>query len=143
MVSVPEYFINNYNEVKVPNADYSKLVTSDGRVAVLYSPGYGSGWSTHYYKNKHQLIFDSRIILYVLSSQFQSYFDENATREELFRKYHRLMLSVFPDAEEIPSLDAFKQLSVAYLPLNTMFRINEYDGSESIEEYNPDLYFVA
>ena len=35
--------------VKFPNKDYSKLVTSDGRVAVLFAPGYGAEWSANTY----------------------------------------------------------------------------------------------
>jgi hypothetical protein len=32
---------------------------------------------------------------------------------------------------------------VTFIPVNTQFRINDYDGSESIEIFDPKKYFTA
>jgi hypothetical protein len=123
-------------EVKFPDKSYSKLVTSDGQVAIVYSPSYGIGWSTdaREISIQHQLIFDSRIILSLLSEAKWSK-----------KEYTEFMKFNFPDFNiiDIHDFSYYKKLKVMFIPENTKFRINEYDGAESIEIYNPDLYFTS
>jgi hypothetical protein len=45
--------------------------------------------------------------------------------------------------EIIPYLGGFKKTCVEFIPEGTMFRINEYDGDESIEIYSPNNYMKA
>lgn len=132
-------------EVEFPGKKYSKLVTSDGLVAILYSPGQGGGWSTFTIKDesKHQLIFDSRMVMYVLSSDFKSTFIGKHMTSETDSYYRQFMKYVFP-SKLIPSIDAFSQLKVHFIPENSMFRINgQKDGDEQVFIIDDPLYFIS
>jgi hypothetical protein len=40
-------------------------------------------------------------------------------------------------------IDGAQGLRVYWVPIGTVFRINEYDGNESLETYDLGNYFVA
>ena len=101
----------------------NKLVR-DGMVAVLYSPDYGSGWYT-WNRNQPELLFDPAIVQLVEEDKF----DELKTYVTL--KY--------PNIYE----GGMWELKVAWIPEGTMFRINEYDGDESIELKDDMDWFTA
>jgi len=96
----------------------------DGEVAVLYSPSYGAGWYTWNYEHP-EIIFDPGIVDLVENEKW----DELNTYTEL--KY--------PDIYK----GGMSDLKVMWLPEGTLFRINEYDGSESIELKENDNWLVA
>jgi hypothetical protein len=154
MQSVADYVNINYNgsiikckEVIIHGKSYSKLITSDNSVAVLYSPGTGEGWSTNGYKPaiEQQMIFDSRIILYVLSQEFKDYYaDSEFINAEKNNKCKKFIKAIIPDiGDKIPFVSAFMELKVEFIPENTMFRINEYDGSESVEIFDAQNYYTS
>ena len=91
---------------------------------VLISPGYGAGWSTW---NNSALAVDPRII---------DAFERGVSREEM----HDL-------CEELGYGDVymggFEDLVVEEVPAGTVFRINEYDGYESIEEFDESSWIRA
>jgi hypothetical protein len=125
-------------EVEFPGKNYSKLITSDHHVVVLYSPGKSNGqgnrWSNFTINNeyKHQLVFDSRIVMYVLSSDFNSTFSGKKMTSETEAYYRRFMKYVFP-SNLIPSNDSFTHLQVQFIPENTSFGIKGHvDGDEEI-----------
>jgi hypothetical protein len=89
-------------------------LNEDGKVAVLYSPGFGAGWYT-WNQEYPELMFDPTIVKFVEKEKF----DELVTYVSL--KY--------PDIYT----GGMKDLKVAWIPEGTLFRIHEYDGSESIE----------
>ena len=89
-------------------------VIKDGKVAVLYSPGYGSGWYT-WNQEFPELIFSPAIVKLVEQEKF----DELETYMEL--KY--------PEVFKAGMMD----LEIEWIPVGTEFRIHEYDGSENIE----------
>jgi hypothetical protein len=91
----------------------NKLI-DNGKVAVLYSPGFGAGWST-WNKEVPELVFDHAIVKFVENDQMA----ELTTYVTL--KYPGLYTG------------GMKELAVAWLPVGTEFQINEYDGAESIE----------
>ena len=101
----------------------NKLVR-DGMVAVLYSPDYGSGWYT-WNRNHPELLFDPAIVQLVEEDKF----DELKTYVTL--KY--------PNIYE----GGMWELKVAWIPEGAMFRINEYDGDESIELKDDMDWFTA
>lgn len=90
-----------------------KLI-DNGKVAVLYSPGFGAGWYT-WNNGLPELIFDSTIVKFVETEQWA----EMETYVTL--KYPGIYKG------------GMKELAVAWLPVGTEFRISEYDGAESIE----------
>lgn len=124
-------------EVKVPNTTYSKLVAEDGSVAVVLSGDYGYGWSSSESDSsvKHQLMLDSRIVRYVLSGE-----NKNICEND----YNDLMKTIFPELGYVPGdFDGFCALTVKFIPKNTLFRIQEYDGLESIVLFDPSNYFTV
>ena len=101
----------------------NKLV-KDGMVAVLYSPDYGSGWYT-WNPNHPELLFDPAIVQLVEENKF----DELKTYITL--KY--------PNIYE----GGMWELKIAWIPEGAMFRVNEYDGDESIELKDDADWFTA
>ena len=91
----------------------NKLV-ENGKVAVLYSPGFGAGWST-WNRGVLEILFDPAIVKFVETEQLA----ELTTYVTL--KYPGLYTGGMND------------LAVAWLSVGTEFRIKEYDGAESIE----------
>jgi len=127
-------------EIPVVGTDYTKLITSTGSTAIIYSPGYGSGWSN----NNKQMIFDSQIVQFILSDYYKSNFnckDYSLIQPKDKEYYIEFMEGVFDDY--IPSISSFCYLQVEFIPQNTRFTIKEYDGSESIKIFNPNEYFTA
>jgi len=100
-----------------------KLV-DNGKVAVLYSPGFGAGWST-WNRGVPEIIFDPAIVKFVCDGQW----DKLATYVGL--KYPGLYTG------------GMKDLEVFWVPEGTLFKINEHDGSESIELKENDNWIVA
>jgi hypothetical protein len=86
----------------------------NGKVAVLYSPGFGSGWYT-WNQEFPELIFSPAIVRLVADEKF----DELETYMEL--KYPEVFKG------------GMRDLEIEWIPVGTEFRIHEYDGSESIE----------
>ena len=104
--------------------------TKDGQTAILVSPGYGAGWSTW---GKNELAYDKRIVEFWL---------EHKDDEEYMKKLDKYDNNeVKENAEKLfqswgyegTYFGGFKQIELVWLPIGTLYRINEYDGSESIE----------
>lgn len=91
----------------------NKLIV-DEKVAVLYSPGFGAGWYT-WNLELPELIFEPAIVKLVEEEKF----DELQVYVEL--KYPEIYKGGLMDLE------------VIWIPVGTQFRIQEYDGSESVE----------
>jgi hypothetical protein len=110
---------------KQVSATFDK-VKKNGKVAVLYSPDYGAGWSSWSGgTQKSQLCMDARLV-----NAFIQGGDEAAAR---------MAESLFPDFYTGGS----EGLTVKWIPEGTAFRIEEYDGSESIVLLDESNYFVA
>ena len=101
----------------------NKLV-DNGRVAVLYSPGFGAGWST-WNQGVPDLMFDPAIVKFVENDQW----GELNTYVAL--KYPGIYTG------------GMKDLAVAWLPVGTEFQISEHDGAENIEVKDNQRWFVA
>lgn len=97
----------------------------DGLIAVLYSPGYGAGWSTwNDDKYREFLLHDEKLVELV----------ENKQQD----KIEEYVKSVYP-GEYVCVLGAY-QLQVDWVSPGTQFLITEYDGSESIK-FNSNSYW--
>ena len=90
-----------------------KLI-DNGKVAVLYSPGFGAGWST-WNKGVPEILFDPAIVKFIEHDQMA----ELNTYVTL--KYPGLYTGGMQD------------LAVGWVSVGTEFRIKEYDGAEIIE----------
>lgn len=102
-------------------------VVRDGKVAVLYSPGYGAGWSTWGDSTlRARKIFCPELVALV---------EAQASGAELEAEAERL----FP--EEYAG--GVYKLVIEWLPEGTVFRIHEYDGNESVVTQESDNLLVA
>lgn len=98
-------------------------------VAVVYSPGWGVGWSS-LYGDSPELLFSPAIVNKIIEGKSITATDIAAafgkTLEQFIESEH--------DARDI-ALDIFglpAQLSVAWIPEGAQFMIDEYDGAESV-----------
>ena len=90
-------------------------VVRAGFVAVLYSPGYGAGWYS--WHRKEELLFDPNIVQMVLED-----------RKDDIEDY---VLAKYPN-EDDPYIGAADDLTIEWVPVGEKFRIDEYDGAESV-----------
>ncbi len=103
---------------------YEKRYNEEGQVAVLISPGFGAGWSTWGREDAEALIFDSRLVDYVLVNGNES-------------------LAEYAESLGYDSyMGGAKDVEVIWLEPGTRFVIEEYDGSESIRTFE-DLCYIA
>lgn len=102
--------------------DSPKKLIRDGKVAVIYSPGFGAGWSTwnHEYPDCDTNAELAQCIL------------DGGDREAVAKKH-------YPEAY----FGGLGQAKVEWLPEGTNYRIDEYDGSESIEVAHDVKWKVA
>lgn len=101
----------------------NKLV-DNGKVAVLYSPGFGAGWST-WNREVPDLMFDPAIVKFVENDQWA--------------ELHTYVTLKYPGIYT----GGMKELAVAWIPQGTLFRIGEYDGAESIEIQEDTKWIMA
>ena len=113
-----------------------KKVIRDGKVAVLYSPGYGAGWSTWNYEYP-ELMFDPKVVEILESSDFDS--RDDFAQRDLNEKIIQYAETAYPDAY----FGGVDGLRVEWLPVGTKFLIREFDGSESIELCEEINWIVA
>ena len=99
-------------------------LNEDGKVAVLYSPGFGAGWYTWNYEHP-EILFDPAIVKFVEKEKW----DELATYVEL--KYPEIYTG------------GMRDLTIEWIPEGALFKVNEYDGNESIELKEGNHWMVA
>lgn len=105
-----------------------KKYIKDGKVGVLYSPGYGAGWSTwaHNEEHKEAMVFCPELCEAV---------DKDLPLSQI--KY--IAYKHFPE-EYLGGLDDIK---LVFIKPGTRFRIDEYDGAEYIISLNEEKYYEA
>lgn len=100
----------------------NKLI-KDEKVAVLVSPEHGAGWySWHQFE---ELLFDPSIVQWIESKEMD--------------KIANYLALKYPN-EYFGGLD---DLVIQWIPAGTEFRINEYDGAESIEYKEQQEWLIA
>jgi len=101
---------------------FKKLVRN-GRVAVLYSPGFGAGWSTWAdAEHREAMCFEAELVQAVLDG------DNNKAAAIAKRKY-----KAYTGGSD--------DLRVEWLPVGAQFEVEEYNGSESIHVIGDRNYF--
>ena len=98
----------------------TKRLIHDGRVVVLISPGYGSGWSTWGGDAAEDMLFDPQIGDIML--------DQGLPREERLRRARVIAELKYPK-QHLGGLD---QLEAVELPMGTRFVVREHDGNEDV-----------
>lgn len=103
-----------------------KKIEKDGKVAVLYSPGFGAGWSSWADDSlRETLCMDARIVQPVLDGDIPAAI--------------AAALALCPDIYTGGGED----LEVEWVPKGSAFEIEEYDGSESVHVIGDRSYLVA
>jgi hypothetical protein len=92
-------------------------VVRENKVAVLYSPGFGAGWSTWNTEHKN-IVYDPTVIAWV----------ESGKPEDALARLEATLNEKYPRCY----LGGMRDLEIQWLPLNTWFIVEEYDGSERI-----------
>lgn len=102
-------------------------VIKNGKVAVLYSPGWGAGWSTWNTNYSEELIFHEKIVEMV----------EMGIQHEIDEDWIKLNIGI-----DNCYTGGAEDLRIEWIPLGTKFTIYDYDGWETILTTN-DLQFIA
>ena len=95
----------------------------DGKVAVIVSPGYGAGWYT--WHNIEELVYDPSVVEWV----------------------EKVELDKIPVYMELKYPDVYcgglEDLIVEWVPVGERFRIDEYDGNESLVLESKERWMTA
>lgn len=94
----------------------------DGKVAIIYSPGWGRGWST--WEEKEEIIFDPIIVQSLLNN-------------EIPYDYIKDTYNIY-----INDKDSF-ELDICWLPIGTKFLITENDGFETVKTQEQIIFIEA
>lgn len=104
-------------------------VIRNGQVAILYSPGFGAGWFT-WNTDYPQLMFHPQLVEWAEKGLPEDIDLEEWCKQEFNSEYIYV--------------GGWSNITVYWMTQGTIFRINEYDGSESIEVLDIDTnYFTA
>ena len=101
----------------------------DGRVAVIYSPGFGAGWSTwntEYSEYGEQLIFDPGLADLIIN-------------QRSWEKIEAYVTLKWPGVY----IGGLEQARVEWVAPGTEFKITEYDGSESLQFRDGEEWITA
>ncbi len=91
-------------------------VIRDGLVAVLYSPGFGAGWSTWADESiRKDIVFDPAIV--------------GLVEHEKWSELEAFVALKYPDIYT----GGMEDLHIRWIPQGMQFQVNDYDGNESIE----------
>jgi hypothetical protein len=103
----------------------------DGNVAILYSPGYGAGWSSwaHEPEIAEFLLFDRRLI-------------EAAKAEATEEEVSEFLATIFGPDQYICT-SGWEKIASRWIPVGAKFWIAEYDGSERVMQPDPTAYYEA
>jgi hypothetical protein len=109
-------------------------VIKNGCVAVLYSPGFGAGWYS-WNKDHEACLFDPEIVALVESKPAR----KRIFNPKDFERY-RIAEKIAALAESKWAIDGNSfytggadDLCIEWVPQGRLFKIREYDGSETVE----------
>ena len=105
----------------------TKKFVRDGQVAVLVSPGFGAGWST-WNQSLSGMLYDNFIVDLIVNEV-----------PDWVAKAQAYCELKYPGAY----LGGLEDLQVQWVPQGAMFRVEEYDGSESIELRHQMIWHTA
>jgi hypothetical protein len=124
----------------------SKYYSSDGYVAVLYICGHSSGWP-------NSLRFFPRVIEEVSKPEFRTKYRHNRDLQKNYLEFMQIILDEYRHSSEkdiIESIEyliesdsyiAFSELSIAFIPIGSKFRILHNEcGGEHIDIFTPELF---
>ena len=95
-----------------------RYYNNENQLAVLFSPGYGFGWSTEF--EAPEIAWDKRITEFWVNENPPAYALRNM-----------LVKLGYSDAEELPD-GVFESLEVAWIPKGSPFYIESDEGAERV-----------
>ena len=95
-------------------------VIRDGRVAVVYTPSFGLGWSTY---SSGASPFDPLVVAWIEGGKVGP--------------------KPYSDSPAEPYSGGLFGAEIEWIPVGTRFHIAGYDGAETIEIIGPDFGWVA
>lgn len=100
-------------------------VYRDGKVAILISPGFGAGWSTWAHGGLgERCLYDPIVVAWVEGGKVGP-------------------VPVAHYGDEYVYSGGANDLEIVWMPIGTAFRVNEYDGSESLQLKDDDIWSRA
>ena len=104
-----------------------KTLVENGKMAVAVSPGYGAGWSTW---NQKELAYDKDVIELILKYQAK-----DITEDEFEECLEELgYCNVY--------CGGLDQICIQWFSFGSAFRIDEYDGYETIQTLE-DMHLIV
>jgi len=109
----------------------SQKTIRDGKVAVIISPGFGTGWSTENRGNDWFIYGDPTFVRLV----------EENTDVKTLTSYVNTLLN--PTGDKYICFLGIDNLEIEWVPVGTVFRILEYDGSEYVDVFDVSKWNTA
>lgn len=102
---------------------------------VLVSYGFGAGFSTW---SEHELAYDRRVIEFWLAHKNDERWMREVERYNPESPEHKEACAFFNEIglDDCPYMGGFPDCDLEWVPVGARFRINEYDGAESLEIEN-------
>lgn len=104
-------------------------VVREGKTAVLYSPGYGAGWSTWNESHKEILLFHPRLV------------DAVEKGEHSEQQMIELLRELLGDVKIYAG--GASDLQICWVTQGARFTVYEYDGFEEIDIISDTFGFIA
>lgn len=119
-----------------------KKVIRDGKVAVLVSPGHGAGWSSWAGGEApaSELLFDPELVALVeKKARLHDEGRDAPAWREAIREAEEYAAKKWPQVYT----GGVAKLRIEWVPVGTSFRIDEYDGSESLVSSGSEEWITA
>lgn len=124
------------------NQEIQKVIR-DGHVAILYSPGYGAGWST-WNAGKDWMLYDPYLVDLVEKLNTPEFLDQGpAGPRALFEDIVMEIESYCDNKDGEGYYGGAGDLKIKWMPVGTKFYIDEYDGSESVVTEDSLIWMTA
>ncbi len=106
-----------------------RYLNEQGKIAALYSPGYGAGWSSWNSEYAETLLFHEDLV-------------EAAINSVSYKEVERILDHILgPDHHTY--LGGWKQVAIEWVEKGELIRVTEYDGYETLEVIGKLQGFIA
>ena len=102
---------------------------------ILYSPGFGAGWSTWMHNIPTKFVCEYQLIIEAIEKAEKLVKDDvwDIKIEDCHESVQKFIKECEERFNKIPYLGGLKDLCIYEVPEGSLYRITEYDGSESVE----------
>ena len=135
------------NETVLKQKALELLESKKGYTPVIYSPRYGAGfttWNTEIKPHDEAMIraiVEEGIVVEVCNDN--SYYEDSITVEIDKQPLTEIIKKLGYSCNDLYLGCCDDSFTIIFIKKGNLFRVNEYDGSENVEIFNPDSYFMA